>query len=90
MDRYLILSFFLFVLQLFSRLKTNPSVSFLGIESRFSSAQNETVVYVDPDICHVPHSSTSKVNTSIANVVGLFSYDFMLYYGTEIFFNCAN
>jgi len=84
MDRYVILGFVLFTLLSFSTLKTNPSGSLVGVEATSSFIENETVVYVDPHMCHVPLGSTFRVNISVANMVGLFSYDFMLYYDTDL------
>jgi parallel beta-helix repeat protein len=82
MNTHVIVSFVLSVVLLSLMLKANP----ISCWSRGNllSIEDETVVYVDPQTCYVSLGSVFRINVSVANVTGLFAYEFMLYYGTSL------
>jgi len=59
-------------------------VLFLTVLPCVSADIGETLVYVDPQISHAALGSTFEVNVSIANVRGLYAYEFKLYYNTNL------
>lgn len=77
MKKHATISFALLALLLFVMLNKSAASTILTTE-------DEALVYVNPQISHASLGSTFEVEISIANARDIYSYEFMLYYDTNL------